>query len=56
MTKGGESPPPLLIRGLLLNGVGGLVFGFAYWQVGLEAAMLAHLTADLVLLAGRWMV
>lgn len=34
---------------LLLNGIGGLVFGWLYWQHGLLAAMAAHFTADMVL-------
>jgi len=41
---------PLLIgRAILLNGVAGVAFGYLFWQYGLEAAMLAHFTADLVL-------
>src|SRR5439155_26611680 len=34
---------------MLLNGIGGLVFGWLYWRKGLEAAMLAHFTVDIVL-------
>ena len=34
---------------MLLNGVGGIVFGWLYWRKGLEAAMLAHFTVDIVL-------
>lgn len=33
---------------LLLNGIGGLVFGWMYWRHGLFAAMLSHFSADLV--------
>jgi hypothetical protein len=41
---------PLLIgRALLLNGVVGIATGYLYWRYGLEAAMLAHFSADLVL-------
>ncbi|HEY0754952.1 MAG TPA: CPBP family glutamic-type intramembrane protease [Ktedonobacteraceae bacterium] len=41
---------PLLIgRAILLNGIVGVVFGYLFWQYGLEAAILAHFTADLVL-------
>ncbi|MFQ3616344.1 MAG: CPBP family glutamic-type intramembrane protease [Cyanobacteriota bacterium] len=36
-------------RSLVLNGLLGLVFGTLYWKIGLEAAMLAHFCADLVL-------
>lgn len=41
--------PLVVTRALLLNGVGGLVFGHLYWTRGLEAAMLAHFAADIVL-------
>lgn len=41
---------PLLIgRAILLNGIVGIAVGYLFWQYGLEAAMLAHFTADLVL-------
>ncbi len=41
---------PLLIgRAILLNGIVGVAVGYLFWQYGLEAAMLAHFTADLVL-------
>ncbi len=41
---------PLLIgRAILLNGIVGVVCGYLFWQYGLEAAMLAHFSADLVL-------
>ncbi len=41
---------PLLIwRAILLNGILGIAAGYLFWQYGLEAAMLAHFTADLVL-------
>lgn len=49
----------VITRAILLNGLGGLVFGWFYWTFGLEAAMVSHFTADLVLhviaplLAGR---
>jgi len=43
-------PTPLLVvRAILLNGIVGVAFGYLFWQYGLEAAMLAHFTADLVL-------
>ncbi|WP_126549019.1 CPBP family glutamic-type intramembrane protease [Dictyobacter kobayashii] len=41
--------PMLVIRAILLNGILGIAFGYLFWQYGLEAAMLAHFTADLVL-------
>jgi membrane protease YdiL (CAAX protease family) len=34
---------------VLLNAIGGVVFGWLYWRRGIEAAMVAHLTADLTL-------
>ncbi len=44
------APTPLLIfRTILLNSIGGIVFGYLYWKRGLESAMLAHFSADIVL-------
>jgi|SRR5579872_1080500 len=41
---------PLLIgRAILLNGIVGVATGYLFWQYGLEAAMLAHFSADIVL-------
>jgi membrane protease YdiL (CAAX protease family) len=31
---------------LTLNGIAGITFGYLYWKYGLEAAMMAHFTAD----------
>lgn len=39
----------VVVRTLVLNALGGVVFGYLYWRRGLEHAMLAHLCADLVL-------
>jgi hypothetical protein len=41
--------PVIVARALILNGIAGIVCGWLYWQSGLEAAMFAHFTADLVL-------
>lgn len=41
--------PLLIVRAILLNGIAGVAFGYLFWLYGLEAAMLAHFTADLVL-------
>jgi len=41
--------PPLVVRAVLLNGIAGVLFGWLYWRRGLEAAMLAHFGADVVL-------
>jgi membrane protease YdiL (CAAX protease family) len=34
---------------IVLNGLAGLAFGWLYWTYGLESAMLAHFSADIVL-------
>ncbi len=39
----------LIIRTLMLNSVMGLVFGWLYWTRGLESAMIAHFSADIVI-------
>ena len=39
----------VVLRAIVLNGVAGVVFGHLYWRRGLEAAMLAHFSADIVL-------
>ncbi|MBD2448063.1 CPBP family intramembrane metalloprotease [Nostoc sp. FACHB-152] len=36
--------PVVIIRALLLNGIGGIAFGWLFWQYSLEAAMLAHIS------------
>lgn len=41
--------PLVVIRALLLNGIGGVVFGWLYWKKGLESAMIAHFSADIVI-------
>lgn len=41
--------PLVVTRALVLNGVGGLAFGWLYWKRGLLTAMMAHFSADLVL-------
>lgn len=35
---------------VLVNAVGGVIFGWLYWKKGLEAAILAHMTCHIVLL------
>ena len=39
----------IVITVVLLNSIGGITFGYLYFEGGLEAAMLAHFTADVVL-------
>ncbi|GAB6393044.1 MAG: CPBP family intramembrane metalloprotease/isoprenylcysteine carboxylmethyltransferase [Treponematales bacterium] len=41
--------PLIVARAVLLNGVLGVAFGFLYWKKGLESAMIAHFSADIVL-------
>lgn len=33
---------------LVLNGIGGLLFGWLFWTFGLESAMLGHILADIL--------
>jgi hypothetical protein len=37
-----------VISTLVVNGIGGLVFGWLFWTFGLESAMLAHCLADVI--------
>ncbi len=41
--------PLVIFRALLLNGIGGVVFGWLYWKKGLESSMIAHFSADITL-------
>jgi membrane protease YdiL (CAAX protease family) len=41
--------PLIIARAILLNGLIGVVCGWLYWKRGLEAAMISHFSADLVL-------
>ncbi|OGI11383.1 MAG: abortive infection protein [Candidatus Margulisbacteria bacterium GWF2_35_9] len=41
--------PIVILRAVLLNGVGGMIFGWLYWKRGLEAAIIAHFSADIIL-------
>jgi len=44
-------PHPYL-RAITLNGVAGIVLGWLYWKRGLEAAIAAHLAADVFIYFG----
>ncbi|HVL35766.1 MAG TPA: CPBP family glutamic-type intramembrane protease [Burkholderiales bacterium] len=44
---------PVLARTLLLNGLGGLAFGWLYWRHTLESAMIAHATVHVVFCLAR---
>ncbi len=46
---GMHAAPLPILRIILLNAVAGIVFGALYCRLGLEHAMLAHFSADLVL-------
>lgn len=39
----------VVVRTVVLNAAGGMVFGWLYWRRGMAHAMLAHFLADLVL-------
>lgn len=41
---------PLVIYVITANTIFGIVAGFLYWRLGLEAAMIAHMSAHLVLI------
>ncbi|GAB6056511.1 CPBP family intramembrane metalloprotease [Methanobacterium movens] len=41
--------PLVVLRAVLLNGIGGVIFGWLYWKKGLESAMISHFSADIVL-------
>jgi membrane protease YdiL (CAAX protease family) len=39
----------VITRAILLNGLGGVVWGWFYWTFGLESAMICHFSGDIVL-------
>lgn len=39
----------IIVRTVVVNGIGGLVLGWLYWSFGLETAMLAHFLGDAIL-------
>jgi hypothetical protein len=41
--------PIIIVRVILLNAVGGVIFGWLYWKKGLESAITAHFSADIIL-------
>lgn len=41
--------PIVITRTIVLNAVGGIVFGWLYWRKGLESGMISHFSADIVL-------
>jgi len=40
--------PLVVTSSLVLNGIGGLIFGWLFWTFGLESAILAHILADII--------
>lgn len=45
----GRLDAPLLVRGLLLNSVGGIVFGYLFWKYSLVYAIIAHMLAHVTM-------
>ncbi|WMJ73913.1 CPBP family intramembrane glutamic endopeptidase [Cytophagaceae bacterium ABcell3] len=46
-----SEPTPVLVNFIIFaNAAGGVVFGWLYWKKGLEAAIIAHMFAHVVLL------
>jgi len=39
----------VILRAVVLNGIAGVAFGYLYFRHGLESAMLAHFSADILL-------
>jgi membrane protease YdiL (CAAX protease family) len=39
----------VVLRAIILNGIGSLIFSWLYWKKGLESAMIAHFSGDIVL-------
>ena len=52
----GEISRIMLVRALVLNGVVGLLCGWLYWSYGLEAAIIAHFSVDIVYHVGGTIV
>ena len=40
---------PIVAYVITLNSIGGIIFGWLYWKKGLESAMIAHFSADIIL-------
>jgi membrane protease YdiL (CAAX protease family) len=41
--------PAVILRAVLLNGIGGVVFGWLFFRKGLEFAMISHFSLDIIL-------
>jgi len=46
---GWELSSAAIVRSLVINSLGGLVYGWMYWKKGLESAIMTHFSTDLVL-------
>jgi hypothetical protein len=46
---GWELSTATIVRSLVINSLGGLVYGWMYWKKGLESAIVTHFSTDLVL-------
>jgi len=44
-----DSSSLLIFRTILLNMIGGIVFGWLFWKKGLESAIIAHFSGDIML-------
>jgi hypothetical protein len=42
--------PLVVVRAIILNGIGGIVFGWLFWKKGFELAIITHFTADVFLI------
>lgn len=51
----GSLTVPLVIYVVTANSIFGIVAGFLYWKKGLEAAMIAHISAHVVLIAAIYL-
>ena len=47
--SGAQITPYVVGRALLMNGIAGIVFGWLYWTLGIEAAIVSHWTTDVAL-------
>lgn len=45
-----EITPLVVARAIILNSIGGIIFGWLFWKKGLLPAMVAHYTTDIMLL------
>lgn len=47
----GELTNVIVIRGISLNGLAGILYGYLFWRQGLESAMIAHFSTDIIVQA-----